>query len=274
MNISTHGFNKLIGVVATAFVLAACSATPTIPEGAQNARSKLTALQADAELANRAPVEIKQAELAVSAAEVPQKDAALGNHLVLMADRTVDIARARAETRLLEDQRQMLGEQRSAARLDSRTREADRARADADSSRVANAELQRQIDELNARETNRGLVITLGDLMFATGKSDLMGGAKANLGKLAAFLAKYPDRSVIIEGHTDNVGSESYNMDLSQSRANSTRTYLVGQGVDAARISTSAMGETSPIADNASDTGRQQNRRVEIIISNPPVVAR
>jgi outer membrane protein OmpA-like peptidoglycan-associated protein len=110
--------------------------------------------------------------------------------------------------------------------------------------------------------------VTLGDLLFETGKSDLKGGASSNLNKLAAFLNEYPDRSVLIEGHTDNVGSDETNFNLSQRRANSVQSYLVGRGVAASRLATSGLGEGSPVAGNDSATGRQQNRRVEIIISN------
>jgi outer membrane protein OmpA-like peptidoglycan-associated protein len=127
---------------------------------------------------------------------------------------------------------------------------------------------------LNARETDRGLVVTLGDLLFETGKSDLKGGAAGNLNKLAAFLDEYPDRTVLIEGHTDDVGSEESNFNLSQRRANSVKSYLVGQGIQSARLSTSGLGEGSPVAGNDTSTGRQQNRRVEVIISNATTTSR
>jgi outer membrane protein OmpA-like peptidoglycan-associated protein len=277
-------------VTAAAFVILGACATPlTAPEGSDAARNKLTQLQSDPQLASRAPVEIKEAATAVSAAEVPREDEEYARHLVLMADHKVDIARARAQTRLYEDQRQELNKQSELARLDARTREADRARTDASSARAdaararseadsarertlaAKAEtddLQRQIAELNARETDRGLVVTLGDLLFETGKSDLKGAAAGNLGKLATFLDEYPDRSVLIEGHTDDVGSDESNFNLSQRRANSVKSYLVGQGIEASRLSTSGLGEGSPVAGNDTSTGRQQNRRVEVIISN------
>ena len=129
-------------------------------------------------------------------------------------------------------------------------------------------DLQRQIEELNARETDRGLVVTLGDVLFATGKSNLMGGAGQNLDKLAAFLGEYPDRTVLIEGHTDNVGSDESNHFLSQQRAESVKSYLVNRGVQASRINTVGLGESSPVASNDTATGRQQNRRVEVVISN------
>ena len=295
MNNQTYNFAKLAVTTAAFLVLAACATPLTAPEGAETARNKLTQLQSDPQLASRAQIEIKDAESAVTAAEVPREDAERARHLVLLADHKVDIARARAQSRLYEDERQALSEQSERARLEARTREADRARIEATSARAdavaargeADAErenalaarlesddLQRQIEELNARETDRGLVVTLGDLLFETGKSELKGGAAGNLNKLAVFLNEYPDRFVLIEGHTDDVGSDESNFSLSQRRANSVQSFLVGQGIAAARLSTSGLGEGSPVAGNDTATGRQQNRRVEVIISNATTASR
>jgi outer membrane protein OmpA-like peptidoglycan-associated protein len=252
--------SRLVAVTAASLLLVACAAPMTVPQGADSARNKLMQLQADPQLASRAPVEIKDAEVAVRAAEEPQADAELARHRVLMADRKVDIARAWAETRLLEDQRVALSEQGAMARLDSRTREADLARREA-------AELQRQIEAMNARTTDRGLVLTLGDVLFATGRSELQGGAVRNLDQLAAFLRQYPERTAIIEGHTDSVGSASSNLALSQRRADAVVQYLIRQGVDANRLRATGLGQGYPVAGNDTTSGRQQNRRVEITIS-------
>ena len=91
----------------------------------------------------------------------------------------------------------------------------------------------------------------------------------ADLDQLAKFLATHPDRSVVIEGHTDSVGSNDFNLGLSQRRAESVRSYLLRQGVDPSRVTTQGMGESVPVASNDTAGGRQQNRRVEIIVSNP-----
>lgn len=301
---NTHAKNAAKGLVtATAFlVLGACATPLTAPEGSDTARNKLTQLQSDPELATRAPVELKAAEVAVIAAEVPREDLEYAKHLVLIADHKVEIAMARAQSRLYEDEREELSRQSEEARLTARTREADRARAEATSARadaasarldadqarsdaeaareetraagLAADELKRQIAELDARETDRGLVVTLGDLLFETGKSDLKGGAAGNLDKLAAFLNEYVDRSVLIEGHTDDVGTDESNFNLSQRRANSVKSYLVTQGIQSDRLSTSGLGEGSPVAGNDTATGRQQNRRVEVVISNATTASR
>jgi len=281
MKTSIRNVKTLVATAVASVLLAACSAALTRPEGADDARSKLTRLQSDPQLASRAPVAIKEAELAVRAAEKPQQDREEGEHLVFIADRKVEIASALAQSRLSVDQREMLSEQRENARLDSRTREVDRARSDAASARMDTAAankqtdaLQAQIEELNAKATDRGLVVTLGDLLFATGKSELKGGAARNLSKLAAFLDENKDRTVMIEGYTDNVGSEDYNMGLSQRRADSVKAYLVNAGIAASRLLAAGKGEASPVAGNDSASGRQQNRRVEVIIANASSVLR
>ena len=262
MNMYQHT-GKLIAVASVSLLLTACASAPTAPAGVVQTRARLSQLQANPELATRAPVAIKEAEMAVVAAEQPRssKDMEQGVHLVYIADRKVDIAQAQAQTRMFEDQRELLSAQREDARLDSRTLEADLAHQETD-------DLKAQIAELNARETERGLVITLGDLLFETDRAELKGGTANHLDKLAQFLNRHPDRNVIIEGYTDNIGSEDYNFDLSQRRAESVRGYLMSQGIDTSRMSASGKGEGSPVASNNDATGRQMNRRVEVVIIN------
>lgn len=254
-------------------------------------RAKLDTLQSNPSLAAEVPVELREAEAAVRAAEVPVgKDVALGKHRIYMADHMVEIAMARAATRYAEGQRDEISQARDDARLAARTREADNARRDAaiaqsnaESARESAAsnkadaaakaqELQRQIDELKAEATDRGLVLTLGDVLFATGRADLRSGSNNTLDKLIVFLDEYPDRKVTIEGHTDDVGSHEMNQTLSQRRADAVKTYLTQNGIQSMRIAATGMGETQPIADNLSSSGRQQNRRVEVIIQNAKAV--
>jgi outer membrane protein OmpA-like peptidoglycan-associated protein len=351
----------LLTVSSAAVILASCASSPRTPDGAVAARMRLTQLQQNSELASRAPEEIRAADLAVRAAELPHRDRAITTHRVLIADQKIDIADAWAHSRLYEDQRQALAARSDSIRLDARTREADLARSDArsarsdanfardaasearddassaqraadqarlqaddarDQTRLArtdantersaadaargqttialdqadaarldaerartqaerarqdtasaqsqNEELRRQIAELNARPTDRGLVVTLGDVLFETGRSDLKGGSLTVLDRLVTFLDQYPERTVIIEGHTDSVGTESSNQLLSQNRADSVMSYLTSRGVANSRLSASGKGELIPVSNNDSATGRQQNRRVEVIISNNP----
>jgi outer membrane protein OmpA-like peptidoglycan-associated protein len=292
----------LIAASVAAVLLAACASTPRAEPGAAEARAKLTRLQSDPNLATKAPVALKQAEVAVTAAELPQHDPQLAAHRIYLADRKVDTARALAEAQFAVDQRVVLSQERDSSRLAARTREADAAKHDAqlaqaegarqkasadqartdtlaanqaaDAADAQSADLQRQIEDMQARVTDHGLVLTLGDVEFASGKAELRDGASGNLGKLVAFLNKYPDRNVQIVGHTDSAGGEDYNQGLSERRAESVRTYLTGHGIGSGRLTASGKGKGQPIADNTSASGRQQNRRVEVTIENPATAAR
>jgi outer membrane protein OmpA-like peptidoglycan-associated protein len=132
------------------------------------------------------------------------------------------------------------------------------------------AELQRQIDELHGRPTDRGLVLTLGDVLFTSNRAELKSGSTNNLDKLVSFLNGYPTRTVTIEGYTDSLGSDEYNVGLSQRRADAVKSYLTDHGVGVARLSAAGKGESAPVAGNETAAGRQQNRRVEVIIANAP----
>lgn len=287
MNKLIHHFKTPIALAIAALLMAGCATTKT-PDGANAVRNKLAHLQSDPELATRAPVAIQAAETAVREAEKPTTDITKSRHLVLIADRKVDTAIALAEKRLLEDQRKSIADASTEARLDARTREAnqahteadiakmqaDSARLDAEAAKKQAEDLQKQIADLNAKQTDRGIVVTLGDVLFDTGKSDLRGGTNAQLAKLSGFLTKYQDRGVIIEGHTDSVGAEDYNLGLSQRRADSVKAFLVAQGVDSSRVTSVGKGEAYPVGSNDTVTGRQQNRRVEVIIANPATAAK
>ncbi len=329
MNYLKRSAPTAVAAAISLMLLGACATKPATPEGAIYARQQLNKLQASAELAALAPVAIRQADAAVQEAEKPNKDKALSDHLVFIADRKVNIAWAQAQDKHAQDQRKLLTDARDAARLDSRTREADLARSDAsvarndaerardeaeaarlaagqdrlaaeqartgaeqdrlaaeqardaaalaqqqaDSANAKSAELQAQIAALNAKTTERGLVVTLGDVLFDTAQSNLKASSSGHLANLSAFLKAYPERGVIIEGHTDSVGDEDYNFGLSQRRADSVQGYLLGQGIAANRMTTAGKGESLPVAGNDSASGRQQNRRVEVIITDAMTAA-
>lgn len=131
------------------------------------------------------------------------------------------------------------------------------------------ANFRKQVIELNAKVTHTGLIVTLGAVLFENSKPELKRGAVSTLGKLAAFLKKYEDCNALIEGHTDNLGSEAFNFSLSLGRANSVKYYLASQGISPRRLATAGNGEGFPIASNDSASGRLLNQRVEVIISNP-----
>ncbi len=277
--LSALAFLTLLALVT--LVIASCATAPETSQGAERVRGELTALQNDPNLADRARVEVREAEAAVRLAEElpPNSDEALAEHRIYMAEQKVAIAKAKATTRYAEHQREQLSEERTEARLEARSREVGRAREEAVQARLSKEqqeaeaerkaeEYQRQIDALQAEATDRGLVLTLGDVLFASGSADLQSGTNRNLDKLVTFLEEYPERQVQIEGHTDSVGSAEFNQALSQRRAESVKSYLTQRGIDSQRISTKGIGMGQPVASNDNATGRQQNRRVEIIIDD------
>jgi len=140
------------------------------------------------------------------------------------------------------------------------------AKAERDQALIAQQEMQ--LKELNAKKTERGLVITLGDVLFSTNKAQLESGGIHNVQKLADFLKQYPQHKVLVEGYTDSTGSSSLNQELSDRRANAVRTALVDMGISSDRVTTHGYGEAFPVASNDTAASRQLNRRVEIILSD------
>jgi outer membrane protein OmpA-like peptidoglycan-associated protein len=149
---------------------------------------------------------------------------------------------------------------------------AEQARAEAQNAQSqaaqAQAENQRLMGELQAAQTSRGLVLPSGDVLFDTGQSQLKAGATRPIEQIAAFLAENPERKVQIEGFTDSQGSNEYNQQLSQRRADAVAQAIIQRGVDAPRVRAMGYGEEFPKASNDSAGSRQLNRRVEIIVSN------
>lgn len=147
---------------------------------------------------------------------------------------------------------------------EARAREAERAKAEVD-------ELLNQLSDLKAKQTERGIVLTMGDVLFAFDKATLSPEAFRNVDKLVDFLQKHPNRSVLIEGHTDSVGSDEYNLNLSEKRADAVKNALVSKGVGEERITPKGYGKKYPVASNNTSEGRQLNRRVEVVVLNEGV---
>jgi outer membrane protein OmpA-like peptidoglycan-associated protein len=157
--------------------------------------------------------------------------------------------------------------------------DADRARAaaaDADRLRMKaeqdQAALRQQLlDQFNSilqtRDTARGLIVNMSDVLFDTAKYSLKPGAREKLAKVSGIILGHPGLKIAVEGHTDSVGGDEYNMRLSENRAASVRDFLVAQGVPAGSVTAQGFGKTMPVADNATAAGRQQNRRVELVVS-------
>ena len=197
--------------------------------------------------------------------------------LLQKRDRELKAARAESDTKAREIEKwRRLAEARAknddATVRDARqTEEADARGLAAEQAKAA--ALAKEVESLKAQHTDRGMVLTVGDVLFAAGKADIGPGAQRSIDKLAEFLRAYPRRNVLIEGHTDNLGDADFNIKLSQQRADAVRDMLITRGIAPERIRTKGYGPKFPVVDNDSAAGRQQNRRVEVIVLNEGVSA-
>jgi OmpA-OmpF porin, OOP family len=155
---------------------------------------------------------------------------------------------------------------RSKSAAEREAEKAARAKAESD-------QLMKELANLKAQQTERGIVLTIGDVLFATGKADLSANANKSAETLAEFLKKNPNRNVLIEGHTDSVGKDDYNLALSQKRADSVKDKLVEDRIEAGRITAVGYGKKFPVASNDTKAGKAQNRRVDVVILNEGVKA-
>ena len=234
------------------------------------------------------------------------QDSVAVDHLAYLANQQLTLAQDAANSRTAQAVTAGAGAERDRMRLAQRTQEADMAKGQLAASQQQNAntsqqlassqqmnadtrqqlagaqqrnasqsaqmgdmqaQLQAQWQALNAKQTDRGIVITLGDLLFATGKSQLQGDGDRAVGKLADFLKRNPDRHAAIEGYTDSVGGEAANQALSDRRAQAVVAALVSRGVPATSLQSEGYGEARPVAPNTTASGRQQNRRVEVVFA-------
>ena len=154
--------------------------------------------------------------------------------------------------------------------------EADRARQGEQESETEKAQLREKLREqlnliLETRETARGLIVNISDVLFDFNKYTLKPGAREKMAKVSGILLAYPGLKIQVEGHTDSIGSDEYNLTLSQQRADSVRNYLASQGVPTANVTAIGLGKAGPVASNDTADGRQQNRRVELVVSGEPI---
>ncbi len=178
---------------------------------------------------------------------------------------TADEQRAEATRR----EREAREEADAARRLaDAQASEIELARREAQLASEAAESLRRRLELMELRETDRGVVVTLGDVLFELGQTELQPGARTNLEDVVDLLQTEPERRIRIEGHTDSTGPASVNMRISQARADSVRDELVAMGIQADRVQAVGMGEEFPIASNETEDGRSQNRRVDVILLN------
>lgn len=263
----------LIATLVASASLVACGGAPKKIDSLEEARTAYEQAAADPAVARHAPKELDAAKIALNKADKDWREdesrtrVESNAELALMRVRTAKlIAQGREDQR--ETEAMKLERQR--VQLDLRAAEVERSRAEAEEARLAAAEMQQQLEQLQAERTERGMVLTLGDVLFASNEATLQPGAARNIQNIAEFLKNYPERTAQIEGHTDSLGDDDYNMDLSRERAFAVRQALVAEGVEAHRISTQGFGEAVPVASNRTSSGRQQNRRVEVIFPDAP----
>jgi outer membrane protein OmpA-like peptidoglycan-associated protein len=183
-----------------------------------------------------------------------------------MAAQTARLAQLRAAGKA-DDARVAAGQaERDQIRLAARAREVQSAQQATEAANQRAARLQAEMEQLKAAQTPRGLVLNFGDVLFDTGRAELNPGAARKLDQLAQFLNEHKDRLIQIDGFTDSVGTDSYNLDLSQRRADAVRSALLSRGIEGSRIGTQGYGKAFPVASNAEASGRQLNRRVEVVI--------
>lgn len=296
----------LAGAACLTLLVAGCGGLPERVDSLELAREAVRSAEQDQLASEVAATELAAARTALSEAdELFEEDAelALVEHQAYLAQRYADIAEQRiAEAHAREEIAQAEAE-RNRVLLQARAREAEAAEREAElaqqraqsaeqqalaaereaqaaqqraqttaeqAAAIAreNQELMESLDELQARETERGVVLTLSDVLFDTAEAQLKPGAEMALDRLAAFMRDYPERNVRIEGHTDARGTEEYNRDLSQRRAQAVEDALLARGIPAERLETAGLGEAYPVASNETTAGMQENRRVEIVVSN------
>jgi outer membrane protein OmpA-like peptidoglycan-associated protein len=287
---------RILTGMALALALGACASMPQPNAALETARAAVQTAEADPNVNKYAPLDLDRARKDLSIAEdasLHHKDAEVDQPAYL-ATQNARLAQAHAAAKA-DDARVAAGQiERDQIMLAARTREAENAKASAANSRVvaevalnqrdqansqrdqansqrdqANEEtirIQAELDAFKATPTPRGLVLTLGDVLFDTGRAELKSGAGRRIDQLAQFLVEHPERRVQIDGFTDSVGTDSYNEDLSQRRADAVKTALINRGVEPSRIGTEGYGKAYPVATNNDSGGRQLNRRVEVVI--------
>jgi outer membrane protein OmpA-like peptidoglycan-associated protein len=293
-----------LSLIAAA-MLAGCTTMPPKNTALEDARSVYSSARTNPQVVNLAPIELQKAGETLSKADAAlnKGDDAAVDQLAYITKQQVAIAQETAKRKAAEAAVISASAQRDQVRLAARTSEADAARrqaamsqaevdearrqaviaqqtaeqqaaalaaasAQAERDRAMIAQQEQQLRELDAKQTARGMVITLGDVLFSVNRAELSSGGVRNVQKLAGFLNQYPQRKVLIEGHTDSTGSLSINQPLSERRADAVRTALVGMGISGDRIETRGYADAHPVASNNTAAGRQLNRRVEIILSD------
>lgn len=260
----------VLALAATALAFAGACANPP-PAALEEARAAYDEASSDPLVTSKAPVALYEAQKSLERAERAweEGDETETRHRSSLARTRVEIARVSAQGEQARARSRELAEERERVLLEARTAEVGAARAIAARESERARGLAASLEELRAKETERGTVLTLSDVLFDFDRATLRPGAEATLDRVARFLREQPERELLIEGHTDSVGPESYNRGLSRRRAEAVESYLARRGIDPGRIVSRGYGEELPVVSNETGIGRQQNRRVEIVVLDP-----
>lgn len=225
----------------------------------EEGRDETEAVEHHAYLAERrAAAAIQQAARGKAQEEVAQASETREQVMRRAREQELQAARERAE-----QAEQQIEEQYQAAQQEQALDEQEQT----EEQRQQMQELRQTVESLQAQQTERGMVLTMSDVLFDFGESDLNPGGARTMEQLASFLEENPDRQILVEGYTDNIGDAEFNEELARRRAESVREQLVAAGIDRNRIEVQAHGENYPIATNETTAGRQLNRRVEVVVA-------
>ena len=261
--------NRVVLSVAIAAILAACSSAPPRNESLETARTAVPAVE-NSSRAGVAAADIANARKSLQAANQLAESKGKLADIEYEANNAVtsaQIANEKILTAQANEEAATGTAKRQAILIEARERESRRSADQADASALRADSLEAQLADLRLQKTERGLVLTLGDVLFDTGQATLKSGANETMDRLATALREKSGRKVTIEGHTDNVGSDASNQSLSERRAQAVQSALTQRGVTRNQITALGKGENFPIATNDSADGRQSNRRVELIFT-------
>ncbi len=272
-------------IVTAGLFISGCGGTPEINPLLKEAKEYYDEAEKDSLIVVKAPVAFKEAEEELRRSQQLWKDGEdqeLVAHHAYLARQKVAIARETAELNAAQDEVERVEAERQRVLIEARRAEAVAAeqraekalaqarkeQMEAERARKRVEELARIVDEMEAQQTKRGLVLTLGNVLFDFGEATLKPGGIRAVEKLVDFLRDYPERRVMVEGFTDNIGPSDYNKKLSLQRAEAVKQAMVQEGIAPGRIEVRGYGERFPVAGNNTEAGRQNNRRVEIVISD------
>jgi outer membrane protein OmpA-like peptidoglycan-associated protein len=244
-----------IATASAITLLAACSSTPERIAELDTARTLVQKVESSPR-AGVAAANVAEARKALDRADelaAKGKDIEDIRFEASIATANAQIADAKIDTALAREEIEKGTAERQQVLLDARTRESER--------------MQAELKKLQAKQTDRGMVLTLGDVLFDTGQAVLKPGAYTTIDQLAQVLNSSPSSRVVIEGHTDNVGSDTTNQMLSEQRAMAVESALLQRGASRSQIRSLGKGESTPVAGNETASGRQANRRVELIFT-------